>query len=215
MPGSTGRVIFEALVSTFSARKSNHVHGKAHNAPPSACFVHRELKNESLAQLLNREGTTLGIFHCSRVTNESVTGTACPACLSPRGARALPSQNIGEIHEKPSHRRSNNRTSRTASLCTIAQSANQPSASTNSNSGPNLAAAQKIKQDLPSAGFTDIKVVAKSFVVQAKSKDGDPVLMTIGPRGMSVFEAKNSSKSDSSSTTGSSSNSMKPGLQNK
>ena len=38
MLGSTGRVIFEALVSTFSARKSNHVHGKAHNAPPSACF---------------------------------------------------------------------------------------------------------------------------------------------------------------------------------
>ena len=92
---------------------------------------------------------------------------------------------------------------------------NQPSASTNSNSGPNLAAAQKIKQDLQSAGFTDIKVVAELFVVQAKSKDGDPVLMTIGPRGMSVFEAKNSSKSDSSSTTGSSSNSMKPGLQNK
>jgi|SRR5665213_3269591 len=92
---------------------------------------------------------------------------------------------------------------------------NQPSASTNSNSGPNLAAAQKIKQDLQSAGFTDIKVVAESFVVQAKSKDGDPVLMTIGPHGMSVFEAKNNSKSDSSSTTGSSSNSMKPGLQNK
>ena len=96
---------------------------------------------------------------------------------------------------------------------------NQPGASTNSNSGsnsgPNMAAAQKIKQDLQSAGFTDVKVVAESFVVQAKSKDGDPVLMTIGPRGMSVFEARNNSKSDSSSTTGSSSNSMKPGSQNK
>lgn len=87
--------------------------------------------------------------------------------------------------------------------------------STNSNSGPNMAAAQKIKQDLQSAGFTDVKVVAESFVVQARSRDGDPVLMTIGPRGMSVFEARNNSKSDSSSTTGSSSNSMKSGSQNK
>src|SRR5579872_123686 len=74
----------------------------------------------------------------------------------------------------------------------------------NANSDRNLAAAQKIKQDLQTAGFTDVKVVAESFVVQAKSKDGDPVVMTIGPHGMSVFEAMNSSSSGSSSgTTGS------------
>ena len=66
--------------------------------------------------------------------------------------------------------------------------------------GSNAATAQKIRQDLQSAGFTDVKVVAESFVVQAKSKDGDPVLMTIGPRGMSVFEAMGT---NSSSTTGS------------
>ena len=41
---------------------------------------------------------------------------------------------------------------------------------------------QKISQDLQSAGFTDVKVVAELFVVQARSKDGHPVLMTIGPR---------------------------------
>jgi hypothetical protein len=79
----------------------------------------------------------------------------------------------------------------------------------NANSDRNLVAAQKIKQDLQNAGFTDVKVVAESFVVQAKSKDGDPVLMTIGPHGMSVFEAMNSSGSSSSnSTTGSSSSRM-------
>lgn len=66
--------------------------------------------------------------------------------------------------------------------------------------GSNAAAAQKIRQDLQSAGFTDVKVVAESFVVQAKSKDGDPVLMTIGPHGMSIFEAMGT---NSSSTTGS------------
>ncbi|HKN85484.1 MAG TPA: hypothetical protein VJV04_01355 [Nitrospiraceae bacterium] len=74
------------------------------------------------------------------------------------------------------------------------------------NSNQNLAASQKIKQDLQNAGFTDVKVVAESFVVQAKSKDGDPVLMTIGPHGMSVFEAMNSNNNGSDqSTTGSTS----------
>jgi hypothetical protein len=85
---------------------------------------------------------------------------------------------------------------------------NQPSAQTNRDSSPNqnLVAAQKIKKDLQSAGFTNVKVVAESFVVQAKSRDGDPVLMTIGPHGMSVFEAMNSNNSSSDqSTTGSAS----------
>src|SRR5579872_1988996 len=68
--------------------------------------------------------------------------------------------------------------------------------------GSNAATIQKIRQDLQNAGFTDIKVVAESFVVQAKSKDGDAVLMTIGPHGMSVFEAMGTN-SNSSSTTGS------------
>src|SRR5581483_11092349 len=85
----------------------------------------------------------------------------------------------------------------------FAQSGSQPSTTspTTENTNQNVAAAQKIKQDLTSAGFTDVKVVAESFVVQAKSKDGDPVLMTIGPHGMSVFEAMNSNSN--SDTTGS------------
>ncbi|PSC06484.1 hypothetical protein SLNSH_04190 [Alsobacter soli] len=65
------------------------------------------------------------------------------------------------------------------------------------------AAAQKIKQDLQSAGFKDVNVVAQSFVVQAKTKDGNPVVMTIGPHGMSVFEAMNSSSGNSTDQTGS------------
>lgn len=77
------------------------------------------------------------------------------------------------------------------------------SAEQNANGHHNLLAARKIKEDMQKAGFTDVKVVSESFVVQAKSKDGDPVLMTIGPHGMSVFEAMNNS-GKSSSTTGSS-----------
>jgi ABC-type glycerol-3-phosphate transport system substrate-binding protein len=78
------------------------------------------------------------------------------------------------------------------------------------NSGQNTTV-QKIQDDLKKAGFTDIKVVAESFVVQAKTKDGNPMVMTIGPHGMSVFEAMNAtttgsgSSANSQGTTGSSS----------
>ena len=78
--------------------------------------------------------------------------------------------------------------------------------SANPSQTQNLAAAQKIRQDLTNAGFTDVKVVAESFVVQAKTKDGNPVLMTIGPHGMSIFEAMNASGTGSNTnTTGSNS----------
>ncbi|WP_271614217.1 hypothetical protein [Bradyrhizobium sp. CCBAU 51627] len=58
-------------------------------------------------------------------------------------------------------------------------------------------AIEKIRHDLEKAGFTDVKVVARSFVVQAISSDGNPVLMTIGPHGMSVFEAMSGAGSNS------------------
>ncbi|HEX2633128.1 MAG TPA: hypothetical protein VHM22_09990 [Bradyrhizobium sp.] len=103
----------------------------------------------------------------------------------------------------------------------FAQSSNsqvQSNSQSAANSGQNIAAAQKIKKDLQDAGFSDVKVVAESFVVQARSKDGDPVLMTIGPHGMSVFEAMNTnsgSGSNSGTTTGSSSStSSNPTQQN-
>ena len=77
-----------------------------------------------------------------------------------------------------------------------------------------LAAAQQIQQDLKNAGFTDVKVVAESFVVQAKTKDGNPILMTIGPHGMSMFEATQTTGSNagnaSQATTGSSSAAQTP-----
>lgn len=84
-----------------------------------------------------------------------------------------------------------------------------PQTNQSSSADHNLIAAKKIKEDMQKAGFTDVKVVAESFVVQAKSKDGDPVVMTIGPHGMSVFEAMNSSASSrSNATTGSGASNM-------
>ncbi len=84
-------------------------------------------------------------------------------------------------------------------------STSSPTAGSPANANPgsqNPAVVQRIRQDLANAGFTDVKVVAESYVVQAKSKDGDPVLMTIGPHGMSVFEAMNGNGSSNSNTTG-------------
>lgn len=87
---------------------------------------------------------------------------------------------------------------------TNSQTAQPPTANATQNPNP-AAAQQQIQQDLKNAGFTDVKVVAESFVVQAKSKDGNPVVMTIGPHGMSAFEAMNSagrSNSQPGTTTG-------------
>lgn len=81
-------------------------------------------------------------------------------------------------------------------------------------SASQLATAAQLKQELQKAGFTDVNVVAESFVVQAKTKDGDPVLMTIGPRGMTVFQAVNASDrpgSTTGSTAGSSAGSPASG----
>jgi hypothetical protein len=47
---------------------------------------------------------------------------------------------------------------------------------------------ETLTQDLQKAGFTDVQVLPDSFLVQAKTKDGNPILMTIGLHGMSAME---------------------------
>lgn len=86
---------------------------------------------------------------------------------------------------------------------TSSQSAQPPTANATQNPNP-AAVRQQIQNDLKNAGFTDVKVVAESFAVQAKTKDGNPVVMTIGPHGMSAFEAVNSgpASNSQSGTTG-------------
>jgi hypothetical protein len=50
---------------------------------------------------------------------------------------------------------------------------------------------EKLTQDLQKAGFSEVKVLEDAFLVQAKTKDGNPILMTIGPHGMSGVEFSN------------------------
>jgi hypothetical protein len=47
---------------------------------------------------------------------------------------------------------------------------------------------EKLSQDMEKAGFSEVKVLEDAFLVQAKTKDGNPILMTIGPHGMSALE---------------------------
>jgi hypothetical protein len=49
----------------------------------------------------------------------------------------------------------------------------------------------RLTQDLQKAGFSEVKVLEDAFLVQAKTKDGNPILMTIGPHGMSGVEFSN------------------------
>lgn len=96
------------------------------------------------------------------------------------------------------------------SAVALAQTSTSPNATSSTNSGSSqtsaaqAATAQKIKSDLQSAGFQDVNVVAESFLVQAKTKDGDPVVMTIGPHGMTMVEGLGKTNSSSSNTQNSS-----------
>jgi hypothetical protein len=47
---------------------------------------------------------------------------------------------------------------------------------------------EKLTQDLRKAGFTEVKVLQDAFLVQAKTKDGNPILMSIGANGISALE---------------------------
>ncbi len=68
-------------------------------------------------------------------------------------------------------------------------------------SGQNgLITRQKLTQDLQNAGFSDVKIVQEAFVVQAKTRDGNPIVMTIGPNGMSAFEAISNGPASTGST---------------
>lgn len=57
---------------------------------------------------------------------------------------------------------------------------------------PSVVTIEKLTQDLQKAGFTDIKVLEEAFLIQAKTKDGNPILMTMGPNGMSALEMSKS-----------------------
>ncbi len=56
-----------------------------------------------------------------------------------------------------------------------------PSAKSNQGSSNPQALQQQVRENLQQAGFTDIKMMPSSFLVRAKDKQGNPVMMVINP----------------------------------
>ena len=52
------------------------------------------------------------------------------------------------------------------------------------NHDQNVLTIRKLKQDLEQAGFSDVKILQDSFVVQARDKDGNPTIMSLSPSGV-------------------------------
>lgn len=48
---------------------------------------------------------------------------------------------------------------------------------------------QQVQKNLQEAGFTDIKIMPSSFLVRAKDKDGNPVMMVINPDSITAVTA--------------------------
>ena len=45
---------------------------------------------------------------------------------------------------------------------------------------------QQVQKNLQQAGFSDIQIMPSSFLVRAKDKDGNPVMMVINPDSMTA-----------------------------
>jgi hypothetical protein len=83
--------------------------------------------------------------------------------------------------------------------------ANPPSPAAAKPQKPNQQSAltiDKLTQDLQKAGFSEVKVLEDAFLVQAKTKDGNPILMTIGPNGLSALEVSKTGGGAGHETTG-------------
>jgi hypothetical protein len=64
----------------------------------------------------------------------------------------------------------------------------------------------RVKSNLEGSGFTDVRIMASSFLVQAKDKDGNPVMMVINPDSVTsiteISDSQRNSAAPQSTTTG-------------
>lgn len=82
----------------------------------------------------------------------------------------------------------------------------QNSQGQNPTSGQNSAnVRQQVRQNLEAAGYTDVKVMPESFLVRAKDRSGNPVMMIINPDSVTAVTTLSSSTSNNGkgSTSGS------------
>lgn len=69
---------------------------------------------------------------------------------------------------------------------------------------------QQVKKNLAAAGFTDINVMPESFLVRAKDRSGNPVMMIINPGSVTAVTALGAGKSSDNSMPGSKALSLTP-----
>jgi hypothetical protein len=85
----------------------------------------------------------------------------------------------------------------------------QQNAASPGSSSYNLLTINKLTKDLENAGFTDIRVISDSFVVQAKDKNGNPTVMTLSPSGVfAISEITQNNQKQAKAGTNSSSQPM-------
>jgi glucose/arabinose dehydrogenase len=65
----------------------------------------------------------------------------------------------------------------------------------------NVLTINKLKSDLEKAGFSDVKILQDSFVVQAKDKEGNPTIMSLSPSGVVAISALSEQKQAKASNT--------------
>jgi hypothetical protein len=66
--------------------------------------------------------------------------------------------------------------------------------------------AQQVRKNLEDAGYSDVQLMPSSFLVKAKDKDGNPVMMVISPDSVTVVSEVHSSQAGQSGSNGKSSN---------
>lgn len=139
-------------------------------------------------------------YPCGMITHpDCASGTMAVKHRSEGGAR-------GETRKRKSHMRS----TILAIGLTLAIAAPALAQNANSQKPPqnNQAQAhpqnlqQEVQNNLKSAGFTDIKIMPESFLVRAKDKSGNPVMMVINPDSITAV-TEETSKPSAPSTTGS------------
>jgi hypothetical protein len=83
-----------------------------------------------------------------------------------------------------------------------AQSQTQSNQPTSSKSqAQNQSIREQVQKNLQQAGYTDVKIMPESFLVRAKDKDGNPVMMVINPDSVTAITEIN--RGSESATTGS------------
>ena len=105
-----------------------------------------------------------------------------------------------------------------AATTTTAPANDQNQSNAQTNPGAMAKVRQELEQNLTKAGFTDIKIMPESFLIRAKDKDGNPMMMVVNPDSVTAIQAvgtnsangqTNSASNNSASSTNNSSSMSK------